>query len=77
MPTFTRDMPPSRDRGVTALGRTLILISEGTRKYERRFGVPLSRILLAGWLSKGHLKRAGAPPRAAHTIKAQRSPAGA
>ncbi len=25
----------------------------------RRFGVPLSRILLAGWLRKGHLKRAG------------------
>ena len=41
------------------LGRALILTSEGTRKYERRFGVPLSRILLAGWLRKGHLRRAG------------------
>ncbi len=59
MPTFTRDKPPSRARWVTALGRTLILTSEGTRKYERLFGVPLSRILLAGWLRKGHVKRAG------------------
>ncbi|MBL8095014.1 MAG: hypothetical protein JNL73_12670 [Anaerolineales bacterium] len=59
MPSFSRDKPPSRDRWVAALGRTLILTSEGTRKYERRFGVPLSRILLAGWLRKGHLKRAG------------------
>ena len=58
MPTFTRDKPPSRARWTTALGRTLILTSEGTRKNERRFGVPLSRILLAGWLRKGHLKRA-------------------
>ncbi len=59
MPTFHRDKPPSRAKWDQALGRSLILTSEGTRKYERRFGVPLSRILLAGWLRKGHLKRAG------------------
>lgn len=59
MPTFKRDKPPSRTRWDQALGRALILTSEGTHKYARRFGVPLSRILLAGWLRKGHLRRAG------------------
>lgn len=28
-------------------------------KYSSLFGVPLSRVLLSGWLRKGHLRRAG------------------
>lgn len=59
MPTFRLEKPPSRDKWDRALGRGLILTTDGTRKYGRRFGVPLSRILLAGWIRKGHLKRAG------------------
>ena len=59
MPTFHRDKPPSRAKWDQSLGRALILTSEGTLKYSRRFRVPLSRILLAGWLRKGHLRRAG------------------
>lgn len=54
MPTFRLEKPPSRDKWDRALGRGLILTTDGTRKYGRRFGVPLSRILLAGWGTRPH-----------------------
>lgn len=56
---FDRNRPPTRAKWDHALGRRLIFLSDGRPKYEQRYGVPLSRVLLACWIRKGHIRRVG------------------
>ena len=56
MPRKKHDKP-NRAKWDRALGRRLVFASDGKKKYEQRFGVSVSRPLLAGWIRKGHVKR--------------------